>query len=147
MTPFSFSPDEVHQYSIDWQNLPSDVNQDGVVNILDLNFVKERLNQDVNAAGNKKADVNQDGKINILDLIAIRGNLDKTSFSFSKSWPIPGDANLDCKVNILDLVFVRSHLGKDPNTGDNWQADVNQDGKIDALDLIFVRSHLGASCK
>ena len=62
MTPLSFSPNEVYQYTIDWQNLPSDVNQDGVVNILDLIFVRERLNQDINANDNKKADVNQDGK-------------------------------------------------------------------------------------
>jgi len=143
----SISNNLVHQYNIDWQTVFSDINKDGVVNILDLIFVRERLNQDINADDNKRADINQDGKINILDLIAVKENLNKTSFSFSKSWPIPGDANLDCKVNILDLIFIRSHLDKDPKLEDNWQADVNQDGKINALDLIFVRSHLGTSCK
>jgi len=55
--------------------IDTDVNMDGVVNILDLLFVRNRLNQDPGSAGNERADVNQDYKINVLDLIAVRNDL------------------------------------------------------------------------
>ena len=45
---------------------PYDVNEDGVVNILDLTFVASRLGQD-----DPKADVNGDATVNILDLVLV----------------------------------------------------------------------------
>ncbi len=54
-----------------------DVNEDCKVDILDLIFIRGRLNQNVNIGDNYKADANGDGKINILDLIFVRGNLGK----------------------------------------------------------------------
>lgn len=47
-----------------------DVNDDGVVNILDLTFVASRLGQT-----DPKADVNADGSVNILDLTLVAQNL------------------------------------------------------------------------
>ena len=47
-----------------------DVNDDGVVNILDLTFVASRLGQD-----DPKADVNGDGTVNILDLVRVAQHL------------------------------------------------------------------------
>jgi len=55
--------------------LEGDANQDCVVNILDLIFVRNRLNQDVGTGDNWQADVNGDNKINILDLIFVRNRL------------------------------------------------------------------------
>ena len=52
--------------------IPGDANMDCRVNILDLIFVRNRLNQNVNTGDNWQADVNEDGKINVLDLIFVR---------------------------------------------------------------------------
>jgi len=60
-------------YILGW--VCEDPNGDGRVNILDLIFVRNRLNQDPFSGDNWKADVNQDGRINILDLIYIRNNM------------------------------------------------------------------------
>ena len=49
----------------------SDVNGDGVVNILDLVFIAGRLGQ----SGQNDADVNGDGVVNILDLVFVAGAL------------------------------------------------------------------------
>lgn len=55
--------------------LSGDANADCAVNILDLIFIRNRLNQDPSSGDNWNADVNQDGRINILDLIAVRSKL------------------------------------------------------------------------
>jgi len=55
--------------------IPGDCNGDCRVNILDLIFIRNRLNQDVNTGDNWKADVNQDNRINILDLIYVCSRL------------------------------------------------------------------------
>ena len=52
-----------------------DANGDCAVNVLDLIFIRNRLNQDVNSGENWLADVNADGKINVLDLIYVRNRL------------------------------------------------------------------------
>ncbi|HUU97622.1 MAG TPA: dockerin type I domain-containing protein [Phycisphaerae bacterium] len=52
-----------------------DVDIDCRVTILDLIFIRNRLNAGVGTDGNWRADVNQDGKINILDLIHVRNKL------------------------------------------------------------------------
>ena len=51
--------------------LPEDVNQDGVVNILDLTLVASNFGK----TGQNDADVNGDGIVNILDLVAVAGAL------------------------------------------------------------------------
>jgi len=55
--------------------IPGDATLDCKVNILDLIFVRNRLNQDVATGDNWRADVNEDNKINILDLIFVRNKL------------------------------------------------------------------------
>ncbi|HUW32684.1 MAG TPA: dockerin type I domain-containing protein [Planctomycetota bacterium] len=45
------------------------------MNILDLIFIRNKLNQSVETGDNWKADVNQDTRINILDLIFVRNKL------------------------------------------------------------------------
>ncbi|HUT59671.1 MAG TPA: dockerin type I domain-containing protein, partial [Phycisphaerae bacterium] len=59
-----------NQFTIQLQYLPGDANGDGVVNILDLLFIRNNLNRDLNLYPNaRRADVNGDGAVNILDLI------------------------------------------------------------------------------
>jgi len=55
--------------------IPGDSNMDCRVNILDLIFIRNRLNTDVTSGDNWQADVNEDGRINILDLIFTRNAL------------------------------------------------------------------------
>ena len=57
-----------------WQ-IEGDANMDCQVNILDLIFVRNRLNQDATSADNWLADVNEDENINILDMIYVRNRL------------------------------------------------------------------------
>jgi len=55
--------------------IPGDANLDCKVNILDLIFVRNRLNADLETGDNWQANVNGDDKINILDLIFVRNRL------------------------------------------------------------------------
>ena len=55
--------------------IEGDANMDCRVNILDLIFIRNKLNLDVATDDNWKADVNQDSRINILDLIYVRNKL------------------------------------------------------------------------
>ena len=52
-----------------------DANRDCRVNILDLIFIRNRLNQEPGTGDNWQADVNCDTRINILDLIYVRNRL------------------------------------------------------------------------
>ena len=52
-----------------------DATRDCRVNILDLIFIRNRLNQAVTTGDNILADVTKDTRINILDLIAVRNKL------------------------------------------------------------------------
>ena len=50
-----------------------DVNQDGIVNILDLVLVAQEFGQ--KPSRNPRADVNKDGQVNVLDLVLVAGAL------------------------------------------------------------------------
>ena len=52
-----------------------DVNGDGVVNIVDMIAIRNKLNQSVSSGNNASLDVNFDGRINIIDLIYVRNKL------------------------------------------------------------------------
>ena len=60
---------ELVSYTLVAPKKPYDINEDGVVNILDLTFIAARLGQD-----DPKADVNGDGIVNILDLVRVAQN-------------------------------------------------------------------------
>ena len=59
--------------------LDSDVNTDGIVNILDLVFVASQFGQDISTDQFPNPDVNQDGSVNILDLTQIAGHFGEYS--------------------------------------------------------------------
>ena len=58
----------------DWPT-PCDTNLDCKVDVLDLIFTRNRLNQPVASGNNWQADVNRDTRINLLDLILVRNKL------------------------------------------------------------------------
>ena len=53
----------------------TDINGDGVVNILDLVFVANNLGMQVEDGTEPSADVNKDGVVNILDLVAVAADI------------------------------------------------------------------------
>jgi len=55
--------------------IPSDVTDDGCVDILDLIHVRNNLNKDPESEGDENCDINNDGDINILDLLTVRNSL------------------------------------------------------------------------
>jgi len=57
--------------------VPGDANLDCRVNILDLIFIRGKLNLPVASGNNWQANVNRDASINILDLISVCGRLGK----------------------------------------------------------------------
>jgi len=59
----------------DMRALDGDATLDCKVNILDLIYIRNRLNQSVATGDNWQADVNDDGKINILDLLYSRNRM------------------------------------------------------------------------
>jgi len=68
------SPSPAFYWPLPWP-IEGDANQDCRVNILDLIFIRNKLNQPVGTGDNWKADLNIDARINILDLIYVRGKL------------------------------------------------------------------------
>ena len=61
-----------------WWPIPGDANHDCRVDILDLLFVRNRLNKDSSTGDNWLADANGDGKINILDMLYVRNRMGTT---------------------------------------------------------------------
>ncbi|HUU45218.1 MAG TPA: dockerin type I domain-containing protein [Acidobacteriota bacterium] len=60
--------------NITWP-IAGDCNGDCHTNVLDLIYIRNRLNSDPTKVENRKAEVNGDAKINILDLIYVRTRL------------------------------------------------------------------------
>jgi len=58
--------------------LYGDATGDGVVNLLDLVFVRNRLFADVEEGDNRQADINDDDFVDLEDLIEVRNNLGAT---------------------------------------------------------------------
>ena len=56
-----------------------DVNNDGVVNILDWVIVANALGQPVDRNSEQNPDVNLDGSVNILDLVRVANRLGETA--------------------------------------------------------------------
>jgi len=69
---------EVASAAVYWPEpwpIEGDANMDCRVNILDLIFIRNKLNQSPDTGDNWPADVNKDTRINILDLIFVRNKL------------------------------------------------------------------------
>ncbi len=112
---------------------PWDLNDDGVVNVLDL----VELVMSFGPCEGCPADFDDDGFVGVLDLIALIMNFG----------PCPGaecvwDVNGDGVVDESDVQAVTSNLGpcEDP---ENCPWDVNGDGVVDASDVAAVATHFG----
>ena len=66
-------------------SLPSDLNNDGTVNVLDLTLVA----RDLGKTGSPAGDVNGDGAVNVLDLVVVAKDLGKTAGTSGGTTP-PG---------------------------------------------------------
>jgi len=95
-----------------------DLNEDGIVNILD--FVEMRPNGE--------ADVNGDGVVDVLDIVATIG---------SERDPGIWDVNGDGVVDINDFIIM--------SADDDVNPDANGDGVIDILDIVYVLNGVQAS--
>ena len=73
--------------------LASDVNQDGLVNVLDLILVAQHLGSD--ASVNRQSDVNGDGTINVLDLIVVAQNLGESTAAAPSNVAVIDNSGLD----------------------------------------------------
>ena len=75
-----------------------DVNRDGVVTIVDLVLVAQKLNQTVSA--DEPADVNGDGVVNILDLTVVAQAIGSIRFRSTADWDRKhrccDDSGVDC---------------------------------------------------
>jgi hypothetical protein len=70
----------IHSQANDLNQLSTDLNLDGVVNILDLCIVARSWNSHLEDLGwNPRADVNGDGTVNVLDMVLIAKDFGKTS--------------------------------------------------------------------
>ena len=98
--------------------LPADVNEDGVVNIVDLTLVVTNFGK----TGENIADVNEDGVVNIVDLTLVAAAFGKTTADAAPialgraSEIIPTRADVEAwlnearKMNLADPVFQRGIL-------------------------------------
>ena len=84
-----------------FKTLTSDVNADGVVNILDLTRVAAAFGEAVTDV-NRSADVNADGQINILDLVQIANDFGKTVESVAYTTELPVDTSVETDAETVD---------------------------------------------
>ena len=91
----------LHNNVATFKTLTTDVNADGVVNILDLTRVAAALEAPVTDA-NRSADVNADGQINILDLVHIANDLGKTVESVAYTTQLPVDTSVETDAETAD---------------------------------------------
>ncbi len=84
-----------------FKKLASDVNADGVVNILDLTRVAAAFGQPITQA-NRSADVNADGQINILDLVQIANDFGKTVRPVAYTTQLPVDTSVETDAETAD---------------------------------------------
>ncbi len=89
-----------------------DVNQDGLINVLDLILVAQHLGEDVSS--NPQADVNGDGVINVLDLILVAQH-------FGESVVAGAPFNIAIDNSELDAAIVQTWIA---------QAEAKNDGSI-----------------
>ena len=63
--------------TLHWK-IPGDINGDCKVNIVDMIWIRNKLNADTTSGDNWWADVNSDGLINIVDMVYVRNKLNDT---------------------------------------------------------------------
>ena len=84
-----------------------DVNQDGIVNVLDIILVAQNLGQ--KSPSNPRVDVNKDGQVNILDLVFVAERLGEKVVSAAPSLM---DIVKDTPSSPVDVIVVRRALNE-----------------------------------
>ena len=101
------------------QSLPTDLNNDGIVNALDLTLVAN----DLGKTGSLASDVNGDGVVNVLDLVHIAQDLGKTTTTAGVGATGDNDAN--------DTVEPFLNSDVDLNNDDDTSNDTDDDDTDD----------------
>ena len=84
-----------------------DVNQDGIINVLDIILVAQNLGQ--KSPPNPRVDVNKDGQVNILDLVSVAERLGEKVVS---AGPSLMDVVKDTPSSPVDVIVVRRALNE-----------------------------------
>lgn len=109
---------------------PWDLNDDGIVNVVDLLIVIGSWGPCAGCL----ADFNLDGLVNVLDLLALIGN-----WGLCPGVPCVWDVNSDGVVDQSDLHQVQENFGP----CDGCSEDVNGDGFVNGQDVAAVATHFG----
>ena len=88
---------------VTFEKLASDVNADGVVNILDLTRVASAFGKPV-SDDTAAADVNTDGEINILDLVQVASNFGQSAVSVMYTTELPFDTSAEPDIGSVDQI-------------------------------------------
>lgn len=141
--------------------LYGDVNSDGKVNELDIEYLIKSLANfsEYKLKNSENADVNSDGKVNAEDVYILIRYLNKNSAIKNLPYKnkiaqeskisnaLYGDINLDGKVDELDLVYLTKYLTNSLNYNLTSQsiinADLNGDDKVDIKDRVVLSKYLG----
>ena len=73
-------------------NISGDVNNDGVVNILDLTFIASHFGENIDASEQPNPDVNSDGTVNIQDLVLVASRIGQTLYDNTLVFGRGGDS-------------------------------------------------------
>ena len=121
-----------------FKKLASDVNADGVVNILDLTRVASVFGEPV-SDDTAAADVNADGEINILDLVQVSQDFGQSVLSVVYTTELPVDTSAESE-NLPSPAADTVEPQPDPyQLSENFTTDNNG-----AITLIQGNAHLGA---
>ncbi len=118
----------IDRYLVDTQHpaidpIPGDGDQNGDVDIADLNAIRNGFGSQTGG------DANHDCQVSIADLNWVRNNFGGQG---------TGDTNQDGRINVIDLNAARNSMGS------NIRGDVNRDGVIDVVDLNLLRNNFGS---
>lgn len=102
----------------EWLELMFDVNEDGLVNATDLEFVqaladvaaRETASRCVVFAGDILGDLDEDGEVTFSDFLIIAGNFGRTDIGYQG-----GDLNCDETVDFDDFLDLASNFGRTVN--------------------------------
>ncbi|RJO59399.1 hypothetical protein C4546_02165 [Candidatus Parcubacteria bacterium] len=126
---------------LDENNKPLyDFNNDGVVNLSDVDFLLAYLYKNGPAPTNLvAADLNSDGQVSMADVIAMLNGLKAiNSLQFTV-----GDANKDGLITPVDVDFLLAYLYKNgPAPDPLGRGDLTNDGKVNMIDVVWLLNRL-----
>ena len=124
----------------------ADINDDGNINDLDLNLVKNNIGKAITPE-NINADVDNNDEINQLDLAAVVNRFGARECLKAENIH-RADVIEDRIINILDLTYVAKYMDETKykealTTDEERKADVCEDGRVGMVDLNAVSMWFG----